>query len=818
MKMLLNDGWQMEFDGHTYSCDVPCSMYETLIREKAIPDPYQGENEWISTPLSDRDAVFERRVTIPAEILQADRMVLRFAGIDTLADVTWDGQVLGHTDNMHRSWEFALPKETGAGEHLLRVTIHSPSRYVTEMQKQRPLWGVESTMPGYPHLRKAHSSFGWDWGPVLPDLGIWRDVTLEGYTGGRILSVHYTQEHGKDGVKLSCRAEMDLRKEGMTAELSVTAPDGQVFTAPLKAGRAEIQIKTPALWWVRGLGDQPLYRCRVTLNDGGREADAVEKRIGLRTLTVSQQEDQWGREFCFINNGVKFFAMGANYIPEDQLMPGCTPERTTATLRACLEANYNCIRVWGGGYYPGDAFYDFCDEHGIAVWQDFMFACSAYRLTPAFEKTVREEIRDNIIRLRHHPSLALWCGNNEIESAWTYWGLPEDPEAKADYTRLFEEIIPETLKELDPGTFYWPSSPSSGGGFREPDSNLAGDRHYWEVWHSFKPIEAFRQHYYRYCSEYGFESLPDIKTIRYFAEEKDLDLCGPVMEAHQKCVQGTEKLLYYLGQMTNYPYDFERLIYCSQLVQADCIRSNVEHMRRARGRCMGSTYWQVNDSNPVISWSSIDYFGRWKALHYAARKFYAPVLLSCDDTDPLLPVLYVTNDTREPVSGRMICRLRDHRGAVLKTYTAEVSVPALTATACLSVNLGAFLASREEQRTRYLEYTLEKNGEAADGTKTGNGREIISGGTTLFVRPKTFRFLPAEIRRDVTEDENEFRIILQANCFAKSVCLSLTDADCVFSDNWFDLHGDEPVVVTVAKDGLNLTLDDFKAQLRITSY
>ncbi|MBO4836587.1 MAG: glycoside hydrolase family 2 protein, partial [Clostridia bacterium] len=590
----------------------PCSMYDTLIRAGAVPDPYTGENEWIMTPLSDEDTEFSRTVVLPEEMRTADRIFLRFAGIDTLADVFWDGEKLGSTDNMHRAWEFPLDGKAGEGDHSLLLYIHSPTRYIAEMQRKRPLWGVEHAVEGYPHIRKAHSCFGWDWGPKLPDMGIWRDVTLEGHTGGRILNVRYDQCHEEGAVTLSCRAELDTWKPGMTAVWTVTAPDGKVFSMPLTDGKENIRISDPQLWWVRGLGDQPLYRCRVTLYDGEREADSREDRTGLRTLTVSREEDRWGQEFCLINNGVKFFAMGADYIPEDQLLPRCTKEKTLAVLGDCLKANYNFIRVWGGGYYPGSAFYDFCDENGIAVWQDFMFACATYRLTPEFEATVQAEIRDNVIRLRSHPSLAMWCGNNEIETAWVNWGLPEDPEAREDYLKLFEEIIPKILGELDPAAFYWPSSPSSRGGFRDPEGDRAGDCHYWAVWHGFKPIEEFRRYHYRFCSEYGFESLPDMRTVRYFTGQEEPDLCGPVMEAHHKCTGGTEKIMYYLGQMVNYPKDTARLAYCSQLVQADCIRSNVEHMRRARGRCMGSAYWQVNDSNPTISWSSIDYFGRWK--------------------------------------------------------------------------------------------------------------------------------------------------------------------------------------------------------------
>ncbi|MBR1585176.1 MAG: glycoside hydrolase family 2 protein [Clostridia bacterium] len=691
---------------------------------------------------------------------------------------------------------------------MLRLDIHSPSRYVTELYQKRPLWGVDSTMAGYPYLRKAHCMFGWDWGPVLPDLGIWRDVTIRGCVGGRIRDVYYTQRHQQGAVTLTCQAHIDAWAEGCDAVCTVTAPDGRTFTAPIQAGKAIIQIDTPQLWWVRNLGDQPLYRCRVELRQNGKTVDHHERRIGLRTLTISQAEDEWGKEFCFINNGVKVFAMGANYIPEDQLLPRCTNARTRRLLEDCKAANYNFIRVWGGGVYPGTDFYDWCDENGFIVWQDFMFACSAYLLTPAFEATVRQEIIDNVIRLRNHPSLGLWCGNNEIESAWEGWGLPEDPQAKADYLALFEGIIPDLLSQYDPDTFYWPSSPSSGGGIRDTSSNQAGDMHYWAVWHNFKPIEAFRQYYYRFCSEYGFESLPNVKTIRAFAEEKDLDLCSNVMEAHQKCTQGNEKVMFYLAQMVNYPYDFERLIYCSQLVQADCIRSNVEHMRRARGRCMGSAYWQVNDSNPVISWSSIDYFGRWKGLHYAARRFYAPLLLSCDDTDPLRPVLHVTNDTPTAQDVKIVCRLRDHRATILREWRIDARSAALSSQPCLALDVEQQISTAREKRTRYLEYALLQGGTA------------VSAGTTLFVRPKAFEFLPVRIDAEMTESDDAFSLTLRADGFAKSVCLSLRAVDCVFSDNWFDLHGDQKVTVYTKKEGplAAWSADTFREQLEIKHY
>jgi len=808
--MLLNDSWTMLDGGSRYPCSVPCSAMQVLYREGVIPDPYYRENEWISTPVSERDFTFERTFVPGEDLLRADRVLLVFEGIDTLGRVFLNDTLLGETDNMHRTWEFSVKNLLLPGENRLRVELLSPLRYVREKQEKRPLTGSTETFPGYPHLRKAHCMFGWDWGPVLPDLGLWRDVRLQGITGGRIQGIRYTQEHRDGKVILSCKADLELLKPGLSARLTLTSPSGETFSAPLENGCASVTVDRPELWWVRGLGGQPLYTCLVELADGDTVLDTHVRRIGLRTLTVSREKDRHGREFCFINNGIRVFAMGGNYIPEDQILPRITPERTRKLLEDCKDANFNFIRVWGGGFYPADSFYDWCDENGFMVWQDFMFACSAYVLAPEFEKTVRAEIRDNVRRLRNHPSLALWCGNNEIESAWIGWGWPEDPEARNDYLRLFEDIIPGIVREEDPDTFYWPSSPSTGGGFDNPCGNEGGDMHYWDVWHNFKPIEAFRETLYRFCSEYGFESLPDMKTIRTFADESkgDFDLTGPVMEAHQKCSRGSEKVLYYLGQMVNYPYDFARLVYCSQLVQADSIRSDVEHMRRRRGICMGSAYWQINDSNPVISWSGIDYYGRWKALHYAARRFYAPLLISCDDTDPARPVIAVTNDTREAASVRAVCRLRDHRARVLREYAADLTVPALSSVTCLKPDLAGEAATLEQRRTCYLEYELTENGVP------------VSGGTSLFLRPKAFSFLPARIRVEVKEEESAFRLTLSADVYVKSVCLGLKTHDGVFSDNWFDIHGERPVAVTLPKTGdlAALSAEDLEKDLCIEHY
>lgn len=780
----LDNNWTMQTKKFgTLPCKVPFSLYSVLLDHKKIPDPYYRENEYISTPLSDMDCELSTEFECSDELLAAERKILSFGGIDTVSEIFVNGVKVGESENMHCALKIDI-SDVIKKHNMLTVKITSPTKIIAQMQQNRPLWGVASTMAGYPHMRKAHCMFGWDWGPKLPDMGIWRSVELTAVSGALITDTRISQQHSENFVNIDIFVNSDF--EFGRCKVTITSPDGEIFTAESNANAASasvsIGISDPQLWWANGLGKQTLYNVVTEIFDkNGVKTDEKRERIGLRTLVISRDKDEWGEEFCFKLNDEKVFAMGANYIPEDQLIARRTEKRTRRLLEDCAAANYNTIRVWGGGFYPDDWFYDICDELGLIVWQDFMFACSAYLLTKTFEKSVREEVRQNVLRLRNHASLGLWCGNNEIESAWEGWGLPDDPQAKADYLTIFEEIIPQILAEKDPETSYHPSSPSSGGGFKQSSSNHAGDMHYWDIWHNLKPIEDFRKYYYRFCSEYGFESVPALKTMLTIAvpARGDLDLMSPVMEAHQKCEQGNEKLMFYLAQMVRYPYDFAQLIYSSQLLQADCIRSSVEHMRRARGRCMGSLYWQVNDSNPVISWSSIDYFGRWKALHYYAKRFYAPVLLSLDDSDISALKFNISNETLSSVSGEVYWYLRDNKSKILDSGHFSANVNAMSACGFAPIDLSKLLSTEHDKRTRYIEYRLEIGG------------KTVSRGSTLFARPKTFEFIRPNVEISAEDIGDSWEITLKSDVFTKSVCLDLTDRDAVFDDNWFDIHGDE---------------------------
>ncbi|MCL2545531.1 MAG: glycoside hydrolase family 2 protein, partial [Clostridia bacterium] len=650
----------------------------------------------------------------------------------------------------------------------------------------------------------AHCMLGWDWGPRLPDAGIWRDIAILAVEGARIDSVLVTQEHGPEQVALDIEVALDAyREDEVELTATVTAPDGTVFR-PAGEDDLTVQIARPALWWPSGYGEQPLYTVRVELCCEGKLLDVWERRIGLRTLTVSRAKDEWGEEFCHIVNGVKVFAMGADYIPEDNLLSRVTPERTRRLLEDAKLAHFNCIRIWGGGYYPDTFFFDICDELGLLVWQDFMYACAYYDLTPDFEATIRQESIDNVKRLRHHASLALWCGNNEMEMfqyeamranamgpALAMVGrenpfVPYAPNHMADYFKMYEYILPGIVAEYHPGAFYWPASPSSGGSFDEPNAPNRGDVHFWDVWHGEKPFTEYRKFHFRYASEFGFQSFPCLPTIESFTLPGERNIFSRVMERHQRNGSANGKILNYLSQTYLYPYDFDSLLYASQLLQADAIRYGVEHWRRFRGRCMGAIIWQLNDCWPVTSWSSIDYFGRWKALHYAAKRFFAPVLLSaCEEgeitqrprintfrAEPIecSVALCVTNDTTAAVSGTVRWALRTPDARAVREGAFEATVPALSAHW-----LDKLVFADADVTGHYVSYDWWVDG------------RWVSGGAALFCAPKHFAFQDPMLAVRLEGGE----VVVSARAFARFVQVESADPDLLLDDNFFDMNGGE---------------------------
>lgn len=811
-KKSLNGPWKMSESKKQKWLDVkvPGSVMNDLLTNDKIQDPFYRDNEDQAIAIASKDYVYARSFEVTEEIVTQDKVVLLFEGLDTIAEVLVNGIAITKTNNMHRMYEVDVKEQLKVGTNELTVILFSPLNYINEKQEQLPLWGVGDAVEGYPHIRKGHSMFGWDWGPKIPDLGIWRDVSLLAWSVGRVDDVYIRQTHAEHIVTLDINVKLEIWQQQQTnVVIILTDPKGNKETKNVPSELLEetvsFEVVHPELWWPNGYGEQPLYKVEVVLEGDNRVLDQKDYSIGLRTIKVKHEPDQWGRSFEFEVNGISLFAMGANYIPEDNLLARNSKERTERLVKDCVEANFNMIRVWGGGHYPDNNFFNICDQYGIIVWQDFMFACSEYALTDEFKETVVQEVIDNVKRIRHHASLGIWCGNNEVEEAWVYWGTPADPMRKGDYIKLFEFIIPEILKELDPQTFYWSSSPSSGGSFVEPRDPNVGDMHYWEVWHSLKPFTEYREYFFRFCSEFGFQSFPSLKTIEAFTLPKDRNIFTHVMEKHQKNGTANGKILFYLAENFLYPKDFDSLLYASQLLQAEAIKYGVEHWRRNRGRCMGSLYWQLNDCWPVASWSSIDYYGRWKALHYFSKKFYSPVLLSVEETGTNADI-YVTNDSRTDVDCRVEWKLRTNTSEVLQEGNVTAIIAQLSAQKVEGVEFGN-LVTEDKMRNTYLECQLFIGGEWMSST------------TILFTKPKHFEFEDPKLSVEVEETTDAFEIKVQSENFAKYIELDLASADCKFSDNYFDLSAGDIRRITVNKESLSVTMDveAFRQQFKIRS-
>jgi beta-mannosidase len=801
IRKTIHDGWKMRrTDWESfYDAKVPGTVYTDLLDNGLMEDPYYRDNEDAARGLMDYDYEYITKFKLDAGegFGDCDDVRLRFDMIDTVADVYLNGSLLGNVCNMHRTYEFAV-KELLKPENELKVVLHSPNKFIKAAFEEDPVLGSEDCSMGFPKLRKAHYMFGWDWGPRLPDAGIMRDVTLLGIESARFDSVYVKQNHLDNKVELSFDVELERiikTADAYASFVTVTDPDGKVVAEKVDSSKT-IVIEKPQLWWPNGYGKQALYTVKVELirtTDETQNSSACddtvldiwEKKIGLRTMEISREKDEYGEEFAHKVNGVKIFAMGADYIPQDNILSRVNKERTRELLTHCVNSHFNCIRVWGGGYYPEDYFYDLCDELGLVVWQDFMFACAVYRLSEDFEENITTEIIQNVKRLRHHASLGLWCGNNEMELfvGQEHWGAKFT--LKSDYVKMYEYLFPKLLKKLDPQTFYWPASPSSGGGFDNPNDESRGDAHYWDVWHGNQPFTEYRKFHFRYLSEFGFQSFPSVKTIETFTEPQDRNIFSYVMEKHQRNNAANGKIMNYMSQTFLYPESLEELVYYSQLLQAEAIRYGVEHFRRNRGRCMGTVYWQLNDCWPVASWASIDYEGRWKALQYYAKRFFAPILVSCeekgyldqrisvnDEKDPIKKSirLNVQNETMEPSSVTVYWQLRDSKANVIESGEKELALEALSTTWLDEMDM-----DHADLYSNYVSYQVAKEG------------EILSEGTVLFCPPKHFKFEDPEISVRVEGDE----IVVSAKAYAKSVEIKNENDDLLLTDNYFDMNSGE---------------------------
>lgn len=783
--------------GGTLAATVPGNVHTDLIAAGRIPEPFYRDNEANVQWIQDACWIYSRSFSVSPELLASDHVLLCCEGLDTLATISINGKRVASTENMFRSWTFDIKNQLIRGKNSVEVRFDSTIPYIAGRRSKRvlPEWtvGTHRTVTGSNWIRKEPCNYGWDWGPHMITCGIWRPISIVGFSGARLTDVQIRQDHSRrEGVALTVAAEVALVRSGdYRALVSVTFKGANVAEClvQVESGRAEasLKIKDPELWWPNGLGSQPLYEVRVSLLDKHDVLlHALTRRIGIRTLRLVRNRDKIGETFFFECNGVPFFAKGANWIPADVFAARVTSGRLRTLVQEAVAANMNMLRCWGGGIYEEDAFYDACDEFGICVWQDFMFACAAY---PSFDKNfmrnVKAEAEDNVRRLRHHPCIALWCGNNELEQGlasekWTKWTM-----SWKDYSKLFDSLLPEVVKRLDPDGNYWPGSPHKPHGDRKEYANPRwGDAHLWDVWHGRKPFEWYREQKHRFISEFGFQSFPEPKMVRSYTLPEDRNVTSFVMEHHQRNAIGNSLIMTYMCDWFKLPKSFDMTLWLSQILQGHGMKYAVEGWRRNMALTMGALYWQLNDCWPVASWASIDYDGRWKALHYMARRFYAPLLISGFSSNGHVEV-HVTSDKVEAVRAVAEWTLTDLAGKTLAAGRKLLILPGLKNTQVCTLDLDRYVRS-VGSRNLLVWLDLRVNG------------GIVSENLVTFNRPKHLELQePAITSRIKTGNDGAFLVTLKAGCPALWTWVDVDGVEARFSDRFFHLRPGRLVTVEI---------------------
>ncbi|WP_371805416.1 glycosyl hydrolase 2 galactose-binding domain-containing protein [Candidatus Lokiarchaeum ossiferum] len=870
----LNKGWTIQNSSiKPIHIDVPCTVLEVLEERKIISDPFYGNNEGHISWVFEEDWIFIKKFFISNEILLFEQIELIFHGLDTITTIYLNDKEVSSTKNMFRKYEFDIKNYIHEGLNELKVQFHSPTKYVAKkIEKEHiKLNTGYAGIPGVPYLRKSQYSFGWDWGPKFPDIGIWQPVEIISWNKVKINSVNIKQKlnfskhkvHWKKSISSiqpvvdSAEVCIDLELDGkiplknmadVDIETSILL-DSQIiskFSQKLETSSSSQQliIQNPKLWWIIGLGDQILYTLQVIIRSHSSSLvlDERQLKFGIRELQLIRQPDQWGESFYFSLNRVPIFAKGANWIPIDSCIPrGKKMGLYEMNLHAAIDANMNFLRVWGGGIYEDDLFYDLCDQLGILVWQDFPFACAIYPYNDEFLKNVEVEVIQNIKRIRNHPSLALWCGNNEIEQLWPLLafesrllGKKVHRKFKVGYHKLFEQKLPFLTERFDPSRSYWPSSPSNGFSegkkFKGSLLNLlksnqahTGDSHFWKVWHQSAPFSAFRKFNSRFMSEYGFESFPSLKTIKSFCPDSELDFFSSIMENHQKNSAGNAKILKYMKRRFKIPSSFESQVILSQITHGEALEYGIEHWRRHRTNfeCMGSLYWQLNDCWPVASWSSVDYYGRWKASHYFVKRSYSPLLISIQESDSKVEI-WGTNDLQYPVQSSVKWSIQNHLGVIKYQNSVEVNLVPCCSILIDKITLKQLSISRRELKNHVIFYSTQFN-----GIESLRDRAF---GFRLFKEPKSFPLQNPGINFDLfpinseekkIQDRFSFQIKISAKKIAVYVHFKVQDCDFIVSDNYFSLHPNEDRVITMKillnKQGITKNLEELQKKISIES-
>lgn len=825
----LHEGWKFRQARLTnwYPATVPGVVHTDLLQNKIIEDPFFRLNERGLQWIDKEDWVYETCFTLAADMMRKENMELVFEGLDTYADVYLNDECILKADNMFRRWSIPIRQYIREENNILKVYFHSPVKIDVPkwdaLPYQYPASNDQSENGGLFNkkisifARKAGYHYGWDWGPRLVTSGIWRPVYIRAWSDLRINDVFIEQkEVGAGRAVIAGHVELDADKDMNGVLVTITDEvTGRVlgeWQADLKRGTNRVTVDfvlhKPKLWWSNGLGEPFLYRFRTDIIAGGELLDSKTERVGIRSLKVVHQPDKDGHTFYIELNGRPVFAKGANYIPSDNFLPRVTPENYKRTILDAAGVNMNMLRVWGGGIYENDVFYDLCDEYGIMIWQDFMFACSMYPAEGALLDNIHQEAVDNVKRLRNHACIALWCGNNECQDAWLGWGWKCEIERQnkeyadkiwAQYRQQYHVTLPGVVKEYAPGTFYWPSSPFAFE--REMSGTTDGDRHYWSVWHGKAPISDYDSEKSRFFSEYGFQSFPEFESVkRYAPYPEDWDIRSEVMMSHQRGGDHANGLIEtYLLNEYKKPRDFRAFLYMNHVLQGDAIKTAIESHRRQMPYNMGTLFWQHNDCWPVASWASRDYYGRWKAQHYYVRKAYDDILISPVVEGDDLKV-YAVSDRLENTSGRLQLQVCQFDGTVVHHWGKSVGISGNDSRVCFSAPLAKLLegANRGTVYVR-VDYT-DKSGR-------------VYHNNYCLGKQKDMDYPKVDLQTEVRSIEGGYEVTVSADKFARAVCLSVADNESVYSDNYFDVQPKSSVQVQVRT---RLSAEAFNGSLRLT--
>lgn len=826
----LHDNWTLHQARFPiiYKATIPGVVHLDLLKNKIIEDPYVGMNERSIQWIDKEDWIYETSFIPDKKIYESKHIIITFNGLDTYADVYLNGKKIIEANNMFRRWTTDVKQYLLAGRNHLKVYFHSPIKIALPQWESLPFnynasndqsenGGVFDRKLSV-FTRKAGYHYGWDWGPRLVTSGIWRSVFLKGWNDANIKDIHIQQNYVSQSKALltnniNIEADRDIKnvkiviKEESSGRILISRNHNLIKgdnTISL-----DFSIKNPRLWWCNGMGKPELYSLCTTIIKNNRVIAQKRERIGIRSIKVVTTPDANGNmQFYFVLNNKPVFAKGTNYIPMDNFLPRVTRKQYESLLRDAVDANMNMIRVWGGGIYENDEFYDICDEMGLMVWQDFMFACSIYPAYGDWLENVRQEAIDNVCRLRNHPSIVLWCGGNECLDAWYNWGWKN--KYKQEYAKrieseannLYFEILPSVVNKFAPKTFYWPSSPFSGKNKGSDGKN--GDFHYYGVWQRKFPIDTYNHIFSHFFSEYGMQSFPEINTIRKFApneKNNNINIHSDVIMWHQRGGNKANELIaWYLKNEYRSPKDFQEFIYMSQLLQGDAMRTAIEAHRRARPYCMGSLLWQHNDCWPVASWSTRDYFGNWKAAHYMVRKAFSNIITSAQTTSDSLKV-YVISDLLKEQKGNLNITFYSLDGSKLYQIENLVDIPANNSKIVWKGIL-----------SNYIQGVNKNNIIINIGISAG---DYVYENNFYLCKQKDLCYLPAKISYIVKPINGGYKIIIKAYNFVRALSLSVEGKSCHFDDNYFDLL---PGITKTCTVHTPLSLEDFKSRLRLKSF